>query len=140
MLYTASMRPHHIMHLTKFTKFCIVNGVTFAADLATVRMGIILELPPFYVGIFSFITLSIVSYFLLHLWVFHDHTTIHSRATVLYALLVFVQAIMVGYGISYLLTHTSLIPEVARTLIGLFIAVFGYVVCHNYIFLPQKRK
>lgn len=134
------MQHHHKAHLTKFTKFCIVNGTTFAADLATVRAGVILELPPFYVGMFSFTILSIVSYFLLHLWVFRDHTAIHSRATVLYALLVFVQAIMVGYGITYLLHNTSFIPEVARTLIGVFVAVLGYVVCHNYIFLPHKER
>lgn len=134
------LNRHHRAHLNKFTKFCIVNGTTFALDLATVRTGIILELNPFYVGIFSFISLSIVSYFLLHLWVFHDHTTIHSRATVLYALLVLAQALMVGFGISYLLSHTSLIPEVARTLIGLVVALVGYVVCHNFIFLPPHHK
>jgi putative flippase GtrA len=134
------LKRHHQAHLNKFTKFCIVNGVTFALDLATVRTGIILGLSPFYTGISSFIILSIVSYFLLHLWVFHDHTTIHSRATILYALLVLGQALMVGYGISYLLHHTQLIPEVARTIVGVFVALVGYIVCHNFIFLPQKRK
>lgn len=134
------LKRHHRAHLTKFTKFCIVNGVTFALDLGTVRTGIILGLSPFSVGIFSFITLSIVSYFLLHLWVFHDHTTIHSRATVLYALLVLAQALMVGYGISYLLHHTQLMPEVARTLVGLVVALVGYIVCHNFIFLPRTKK
>ncbi len=134
------MHQAHKRHLTQFTKFCIVNGGTFLADLATVRLGIILAFSSFYVGIASFMVQSVISYFLLHLWVFKDHTSIHSRATVLYAVLVFVQAIMVGYGISYLLEHTPLIPEVARTMIGVGVALVGYLACHFYIFPRGQGK
>ncbi|MFM2414776.1 MAG: hypothetical protein RI911_469 [Candidatus Parcubacteria bacterium] len=131
-------KHRHKAHFTKFTRFCIVNGGTFLIDLATVRIGITLSLSAFYVGIFSFIILSVVSYFLLHLWVFHDHTAIHSRATILFALLVLGQALCVGWGISYMLENTSLIPEVARTILGVAVAVVGYFVCHNFIFIKEK--
>lgn len=131
------MNSAHKEHISKFPKYVFANSLTFVGDLALVRLGITCGLPLLYTGFVSFIVMSIVSYFLLHHWVFHDHTTTYSRASVLFACLVLVQALMVGFGLRYTLFHLQVLPEVARVLVGIFVGLFGYIVCHYVIFIKE---
>jgi putative flippase GtrA len=131
------IRPHHRLHITKFTKFCIVNCVTFLMDVGFVTFVVSLGFSVFYSGICSFILMSVISYALLHRWVFEDNGASHTRASVLFSLLVVCQAFIVGFGLRYLLMHTHLSTEVARMLIGIGVSLIGYLVCHYIIFTKE---
>jgi hypothetical protein len=50
---------------------------------------------------------------------------------------VLAQALALGVGM-HLLEGTSLMPEIARTVFGVFLALFSYVVCHYVIFVKEK--
>lgn len=131
------MQLHHKRHVTRLVRYVSVSSATFLADISIVHAGTLLGFPVSFIGPVGFLSMAVVSYFLMHHWVFHDHTSTHSRASVLYALLVLFQASCIGFGLQYLMNHTHLAPELARVAVGTLSGTIGFLACHFVIFVKK---